>query len=214
VASARREARRERWESLFPPGALALAVAAISFAFLFQRSLPVRAAMFAGLLAAALLAGKKVSPLATLLVSATIVAANLLAPVGRVLAVLGPIRITETALLDGIGKALAFEGLIYASKASVTRGLKLPGRFGALVASAFVYYDRIVEYKGTIRPATLVEDVDRLMLMLWGEGEGEAEAGPAPGSGARAGNGARRAAAAALIAAVAASYAALLATVL
>jgi hypothetical protein len=173
-----RLARRAEWESLFSPRALAIAGAAISLAFLFQRSLPLRAAMFACFLAAALLAGKRVSLLATLFVSLGIIAANLLVPVGKVIARLGPLPITETALLDGIGKALVFEGLIYASKASVLPGLRLPGRFGSLVAEAFVYYDRIVEYKGSVRPATLIEDADRLMLALWEEPPAEAVAAP------------------------------------
>lgn len=154
---------------MFPPWALAAAGAAISAAYLFQRSLGVRALMFLCVLAAAWLSGKKLSFASTIIVSAGIVAANLLVPVGRVLAVLGPFRLTESALLDGIGKALVFEGLVHISKASIMPGLRLPGRFGVLVASAFVYYDRIVEYRGAIRPSTLIEDADRLMLRVWEE---------------------------------------------
>lgn len=198
-----RARRRERWESLFPPWALAAAGAAISCAYLFQRSLALRALMFLGFAIATLASGKKVSLIATLLVSAGIVGANLLVPVGRVIAVLGPLKLTETALLDGIGKALVFEGLVYLSKASILPGLRLPGRFGALVASAFVYYDRIVEYKGSIKPATLIADADRLMLQVWDQplAEPSPEARrPAP----------RTAAALALGAAVLLSYAALL----
>jgi hypothetical protein len=158
--------------------------------------------MFICFFAAAWLSGKKVSPLATLLVSAGIVAANLLVPVGRVVAHLGPFRITETALLDGIGKAFVFEGLLYISKASILPGLKLPGRFGSLVATAFVYYDRIVEYKGSIKPATLIEDADRLMLKVWDDplAEGATEARRAM----------KPAAIAALCVAILASYALLL----
>ena len=117
--------------------------------------------MFLCFLGAAWLSGKKVSLPATLLVSFGIVFANLLVPVGKVLVVLGPFKVTEIALIDGIGKALVLEGLLYVSKATILPGLRLPGRFGALVAAAFVYYDRIVEYKGSIRPATLIEDADR-----------------------------------------------------
>jgi hypothetical protein len=120
-------------------------------------------------------------------------------PVGRVLARLGPLAITETALLDGIGKALVFEGLIYVSKASILPGLRLPGRFGSLVAEAFVYYDRIVEYKGSLRPATLLEDADRLMLRVWDEPLSETTGEVRARTGGRA--------AAALAAAVAAAYA-------
>ena len=196
---ANRALRRERWEARFSPWALAATGAALSMAFLFQRSLALRAIMFLCFLVAALLSGKKVSLVATLVVSGGIVAANLLVPVGRVLAQIGPMRITETALLDGIGKALVFEGLVYISKASILPGLRLPGRFGALVAAAFVYYDRIVEYKGSIRPATLIEDSDRLMLKLWDEGVAE----PGPEAPAVA---TKPAAAAALIAAVTLAY--------
>jgi hypothetical protein len=167
--ASRRAARREAWEASFSPWTLAAAGAAISVAFLFQRSLPLRAAMFACFLGAAWFSGKKISLSATLFVSLSIVLANLLAPVGKVLMRLGPLVVTQGALEDGIGKALIFEGLIYVSKASILPGLKLPGRFGALVASSFVYYDRIVEYKGGVRPAHLVEDADRLMLELWDE---------------------------------------------
>jgi hypothetical protein len=169
MAESKRDLRRDRWASLFPPRILAAAGAAVSAAYLFERSLAVRALMFLLIVGAAWLSGKRLSPLATIVVFAGIVAANLLVPVGRVLAVLGPFKLTETALLDGIGKALVFEGLVYASKAAILPGLRLPGRFGALVASAFVYYERIVEYKGAIRPATLIEDADRLMLKVWEE---------------------------------------------
>ena len=200
--AAARAARRQRWLGLFPPWALAAAGAAVSAAFLFQRSLEIRALMFLCFLGAAFLAGKRLSPVSLLLVSASVVAANLLVPVGRVLAVLGPLKVTQTALLDGIGKALVLEGLIFASKASIVPGLRLPGHFGALVASAFVYYDRIVEYKGSVKPATLIADADRLMLRVWDEGLAEPAPRPAPLA-------ARPAAALALGAAVLASYAAL-----
>lgn len=165
----RRTLRRERWESLFAPATLAAAGAAISLAYFFQRSLEIRAAMFLFFVGAAWLSGKKLSLVATVVVSAGIVAANLLVRVGKVIAVLGPFQITEIALIDGLEKALVFEGLMYISKASILPGLRLPGRFGALVASAFVYYDRIVEYKGRVKAASLIADADRLMLEIWDE---------------------------------------------
>jgi hypothetical protein len=204
-------ARRERWAKLFPPWAAAAAGAAISAAFLFQRSPGVRAGMFILFFAAARFAGKRVSPLAVLFVSASIVAANLLVPVGRVIAQIGPLKVTETALVDGIGKALVFEGLICISKASIMPGLRLPGRFGELVAAAFVYYDRIVEYKGSVRPATLIADVDRLMLSMWDESKSAEPRAAIDSAGeaakAQSAHGGMRPGAAALLAvAVLASY--------
>jgi uncharacterized membrane protein len=166
----RRAARRARWEAAVPPGPSAIAGIACSLAFLLPLPLALRAAMFAAFAALALIAGKRVSWAATILTSAGIVAANLLVPVGRVLASLGPLRITETALLDGIHKALVFEGLLLASKAFIRRGIRLPGKLGATLASAFESYDEIVEYKGRLRPATLIEDADRLLLEVWAAG--------------------------------------------
>lgn len=159
--------RRERWERAFDPRQLAVAGMVVSVAFLFQKSLALQAAMFAVFLAAALLSGKRVSVPATLFVSAGIIAANLLVPVGRVLYRLGPLTVTETALYEGVGKALVFEGLVCLSKASILPTVRLPGRFGAIIASAFVYYDRIVEYKGGVRAASFIADIDALMLRVW-----------------------------------------------
>jgi hypothetical protein len=210
-SAAARAARRKRWQSVLSPWTAAVAGAAISLAFLFQRSLPLRAAMFVIFFAAAYFVGKRVSLLATLLVSAGIVAANLLVPVGRVLALVGSFKITEVALLDGLGKALVFEGLICVSKASILPGLRLPGRFGSLVAAAFIYYDRIVEYKGSIKPATLIADVDRLMLALWEEPRPEADDDVEDAISEKKVRGATRPpAAVALAAAVVAAYALLL----
>lgn len=172
----RRAKRRARWEAAVPPGRSAVIGILSSLAFLFPIPLPARAALFALFVAAAWLAGKRISWTATLLTSAGIVAANLLVPVGKVIASLGPLKVTEAALLDGIDKALVFEGLLYASKAFVRRGLRLRGRLGRVLASAFESYDMIVEYKGRLRPSTLIEDADALALEIW-------EAGPAGAAG-------------------------------
>jgi hypothetical protein len=209
-AFAARAARRARYEALFTPWALAAAGILVSLAYLFQSSLPVRAIMLAVFLAVAALSGKRVSPLATILVSAGIVAANLLVPIGKVIWKIGPFPVTEIALLEGLGKALTFEGLVYISKACILPSLRLPGRFGGIIAAAFVYYDRIIEYKGSIRPASLIRDADDLMLKVWEapmgdgtSGAGSAAHGPSSRSGSKAG-------AAILVVVVLAAWAALL----
>jgi hypothetical protein len=166
-ARARRAARAEAYDGLFTPWALAATGAFTSLTFLFQPVLVLKAILFALFLGAALSSGKKVSLTATVLVSLGIVVANLLVPVGPVLFRIGGFRVTQEALMDGINKALTFEGLIYISKASIRPGLRLPGRFGGIMARAFVYYDRIVEYRGRIRAASLFEDADALMLAIW-----------------------------------------------
>jgi heptaprenyl diphosphate synthase len=175
-AARARGLRRERFQSRFAASHLAIAGAVISAAFLFQGNLVAKTAMALAFMAATWYSGKRFSLMATLFVSATIVAANLLLPFGKILFSFGPIMVTEGALLGGIEKAVTFEGLMYISKACILPSLKLPGRFGSVVAKAFVYYDRIIEYKGKVKPATLVADADALMLEIW-DSETEKKAG-------------------------------------
>ncbi len=177
-AGARRQARAARYDALFAPWMLAATGILLSLAFLFQPLLSVKAALLCVFLTAALASGKRVSLATTLFVTLGILAANLLVPLGRVLWRAGPLIITEGALREGIDKALTFEGLVYISKATIRPGLRLPGRFGSIVARAFMYYDRIVEYRGKLRPATLFEDADSFMLAIWEEAGAAVASGP------------------------------------
>ncbi|MFZ2913626.1 MAG: Gx transporter family protein [Rectinemataceae bacterium] len=165
--TAARARRRERTGALFSPGSLALAGLVVMIAFLRQDSLIVKAALLVVFALAAWASGKRFSLVTTLSVSLGIVLANLIVPSGRVLATVSGFRLTQGALFEGIEKALTFEGLMMLSKASIMSGLRLPGRIGRIVAAAFTYYDRIIEYKGKIRPATLAMDADDLMLRVW-----------------------------------------------
>ena len=113
------------------------------------------------------LAGKRFSLVSTLIVTVGIVATNLLIPSGRVLFRLGPIVITEMALREGLSKALTFEGLMYLSKAAIMPGLHFPGKFGAIIAEAFQYYDRVIEYRGKMHAKTIVRDIDVLLQKVW-----------------------------------------------
>jgi heptaprenyl diphosphate synthase len=167
-AAAARTARRARAERLFAPGALAFAGMVVTVAFLFQPNVLLKAAMLAAFILAARAVGKRFSLATTLSVSLGIILANLIVPSGKVLGTLIGLKITQGALIEGIEKALTFEGLMMLSKASIAPGLKLPGRLGRIVAAAFVYYDRIVEYKGRIKAASLSRDADDLMLRVWG----------------------------------------------
>jgi hypothetical protein len=184
-AREKREAKATRYDALFAPWLLAGSGALVSLAFLFQQSTLLKAFLFIVFFIVAKASGKKVSLLTTLFVSLGIIAANLLVPLGKVIATWGPLTITETALVEGIGKAITFEGLIYISKASIRQGLNLPGRFGSIVGAAFVYYDRIIEYRGKIHAASLFNDVDELMLKIASSTSNIEESGPASAQIAR-----------------------------
>lgn len=169
AAAAARASRREAWERSFSPGALALVGATLSLSLLLMPSPAARAATLAAAAAAAWASGRKLSPILTVSVMAGIVGANLLVPLGRKLYVWGPIVITEIALREGLMKAITFEALVFISKACLGSRLRLPGGVGRLFASALRSYDRILAYKGKIRPASFIADIDEALIAVYAE---------------------------------------------
>ena len=166
--------RRERGLSLFAGGELFVAGLLAMPSFLFDPSLPFRAAQFFLFWFFVWAVGRKNSAIATLSVAAGIVAFNLIVPYGRVLFALGAFRVTEGSLLGGIEKAVTVEGLIMLSKATIRSDLRLPGSFGALIGDSFRYFDRILEKKGNIDRKDITGSIDRLLLELSADQEAAA----------------------------------------
>ena len=177
-AAAIRSRRRKAFEARFSPLPAALSGALLAVVFLFENYLALKLVMFVLFAIGVVVSGKRFSFLTMLLVSAGIVFANILVPSGQVLFHLGPLAVTQFALIEGLLKAMTFEGLMLISKATIMPGLKLPGRLGGIVASAFLYYDRIIEYKGKVRAASLASDADAMMRSVW-ESESLGTAGEA-----------------------------------
>ena len=165
----KRAERRERWERAFDPGRLALAGVILSMELFFQPSIVSRLCMLVVAALGAWLSGRRLSPLATVLTMSGIVFANLLVPIGRRIAMAGPLAITELALIGGIEKALTFEALMFISKASIGPGLRLPGRLGAFFAEAIRGYDRILEHKARIVPSRLIKSIDEILISVYDE---------------------------------------------
>jgi len=162
-----RLARRERFTRVFSPYALAAAGILVVFALLFQPRLGPRIAILVGAQLFTGLSGRKVPVLGTLLVILGIVAANLLVPIGRVMVSWGPVRITETALREGIEKAITFEALIYVSKACIRSDLKIPGKLGNTISTALRCYERILETRVKIHRASFFSDLDSVLLSIY-----------------------------------------------
>jgi len=141
--------RRDRYEARMEPWISALLGVAIAALFLAQKDIGAKVIYLLLFIFWTWASGKRFSLVSTVLVTLGIVAANLLIPSGRVLIKIGPLAVTQLALIEGFSKALTFEGLMYLSKAAIMPSLQLPGKFGALIAQAFQYYDRIIEYQGT-----------------------------------------------------------------
>jgi heptaprenyl diphosphate synthase len=167
TSSTRRAARRQRYEAMLAPNIAALLGVVLAIVFLLQQNTVVKAIFLVVFILWTWFAGKRFSLMSTLLVIVGIVFANLLIPSGKVLWKIGPLSITYVALMEGISEALTFEGLMYLSKATILPELHFPGRFGAIIAQAFRYYDRIIEYRGKVRAKTVVHDIDALMQRVW-----------------------------------------------
>ncbi len=168
LAARLRTRRREAVLDLFPSSTLFIAGILTMPALLFNPSIPLRIVQFAFFVVCAWAVGKRVSPLNLLIVSASIVAFNLLIPYGRVLATIGSFRITQGALWAGIEKAVTVEGLIMLSKATIRSDLRLPGSFGALIGESFRYLELIMEKKGGIERKDPIGGIDRLLIELSG----------------------------------------------
>ncbi|MFH2114463.1 MAG: hypothetical protein ABIJ86_08150 [Spirochaetota bacterium] len=171
-----RAERRTRWEASFSPNRLALAGAALSLSLLLQPNLFGRLLILVSAAMAALVSGRKLSPIMTIIVMAGIIGANLLVPMGRKLAGFGPLLITEIALLEGVEKAVTFEALIFISKACLGPGLRFPGRIGTLFVEAFRIYDRILEQRGYVRLKSFMLDIDGILNSVY-YSDGTSDAG-------------------------------------
>ncbi|MBT3272183.1 MAG: hypothetical protein HN368_03435 [Spirochaetales bacterium] len=119
--------------------------------------------------------GKRIRILPPLLLMAGVVLANLLVPNGRVLLIIGRMKITGGALENGISKGSLLIGLIYVSRISIGRGVALPGVFGGLLFRSFSYFEALTEGfrnssgragRERLRIKGLLNHLDTLLLEL------------------------------------------------
>jgi hypothetical protein len=135
-------------------------------ALLMQRRLDVKAVQLLFLFALAWSADpERVSRSApgTLVFLAVTVLLNLTAPLGRVLARLGPLAVTEEALQAGLYKALTLAALIYLSRFFIRRSLVLPGALGRYIGATLQYLNRLLAIRSRIRLRHLASDLDLVL---------------------------------------------------
>jgi hypothetical protein len=138
--------------------------------FLAQRDLVLRAAEFIAFLLLARLTGRRLRLISYLVVSVGIVAFNLLIPVGRELFSILKFPITESALKSGVAKALTLVGMIAASQFSIRPDLRIPGRFGGLLARSLLYFQLIVAERPRIDRHDVIGSIDTVLLGVHGTG--------------------------------------------
>jgi heptaprenyl diphosphate synthase len=141
-------------------------------AFILQGSMILKGSLALLYLSLALLAGRRIRPIMSLLVLLSILVFNLLTPKGRILAQLGPFIVTGLALRDGLMKGLTVVGLIYISRYFVRDSVKLPGRIGDLLGRMFAYFGRLLS-GGKVERKDLIGSLDRILLSAYGAGEGQ-----------------------------------------
>jgi len=115
----------------------------------------------------AVLSGKRVSLGYFAFLVASVVVFHLFLPVGQVWFRLGPVPVTEGAFFLGLGKGVTFAGLVFFSLSSVSRDLRLPGRFGAVWGKTFSWYEQLMDQRGALKPRALLLSVDRLLERLY-----------------------------------------------
>ncbi len=161
------ERRRRRENRLTPhvaPLPLFVTGGLVIVSFLFQAELIARLCWASVFGALAVLAGKRLRWLYFVVMIGSITFFNLLTPVGRVLAELGPWVITEGALIQGLTKGVGIVGLVFISLFSVSPNLRLPGQIGGLLGRLFFYFERILDGKKQVSARHLVESLDRILL--------------------------------------------------
>jgi len=157
---------KQRWNKLFNADELFVAGLLMALIFLLNRSLPGRVVQFFFFCLLAGLSGKKINPFAAFIFMVGIVFFNLLAPYGKVLAVFGPLRVTQGSLLAGLEKALSLEGLLMLSRACIRSDLSLPGTIGSLLGESLRILELMREKKNIIRRGHIIAGIDRLMLEM------------------------------------------------
>jgi len=134
----------------------------------------------------ALASGKRVSLGYFSFLIASIVVFHLFLPFGKVWFQVGGWPLTEGAFFLGLGKGFTFSGLVFFSLASISRDLRLPGRFGALWGQTFSWYEQLMDQRRVLKPRALLLSIDRLLERLYptrGDRQTEPpEATPSPSS--------------------------------
>jgi heptaprenyl diphosphate synthase len=156
----------EHWRRMFNAEGLFIAGLLMALIFMFNRSIEIRMAQFVFFCLLAFLFGKKINLFAAVLFSAGIVFFHLLAPFGKVLAAIGPLRITQGSLYAGIDKAITISGLVILSRVCIKSDLKLPGTIGSLLGESLRMLELLRERRGMLRRKQIISGLDKIMLEM------------------------------------------------
>ena len=128
---------------------------------------------------------KRIRLLYFLILSVFIISFETLIETGKVIYTIGPIRITDLALLRGIKKAVTLVGLVFISLSTIKRDLKIPGGAGIIFEKTFFYFEKFFQLRKKIRPKKFIKSLDQALFSVFpADGSGLPEPAtekPAPG---------------------------------
>ncbi|MDR2481924.1 MAG: Gx transporter family protein [Spirochaetaceae bacterium] len=139
----------------------------LSVTILFISSPLIRMAMFLLFWVFAAFKKKSGNPFITILFFLSVALFNLIAPYGKIIAICGPFVITEGALLQGISKAAAVEGLVMLSRTVIPENFMLPGYFGNIVGESFRLLRIIIEEKKNITMKNFIGGIDSILIKCY-----------------------------------------------
>ena len=164
--------RNRRWNDFFNSGILFFCGLVMALIFLFAGTLENRIVLFLFFLLLFWFSGKKLKLLITLTIMSLTVIFNLFVPYGRLLLVIGPLRITQGSLLAGIEKALVLGSLILLSRTFINSDLRLPGKIGFLLGESFRMLEILRQKKGYIHRGRITAGIDRVLSEVEAEASG------------------------------------------
>jgi len=88
-------------------------------------------------------------------------------PAGKVLFCIFNFPVTEDALKLGLSKGLTIITLIYISRFTVSKYLKLPGKLGKILEYALNYLNELMKYRNKIKMKKAFKSVDALLLEIY-----------------------------------------------
>ena len=161
----------QRWNNFFNAQELFIAGMIMTAIFLFTGQLENRILLLLFFFVLFIFSGKKMNILLVLTMMSVIVFFNMLLPYGKVLAVIGPLSITQGSLFSGINKALSLEALVIMSRTFVSGGLRLPGKIGFLLGEALAMLELLREKKGKIQKGRIIAGIDAIFMEMEGLNE-------------------------------------------
>ncbi|MDX9802221.1 MAG: hypothetical protein RBT69_12895 [Spirochaetia bacterium] len=135
--------------------------------FLFTENIAIRFLFTAFIIIMNLFSGRNFRLLPNLILTAGVILANIYPFGGRVIFTIGPLFITQEALISGIEKSLLLIGSVYISRFAVRKQLVFPGKTGLLLYKTFYYFEKFTEMKLNVK-SDIIGQIDTRLIEIEG----------------------------------------------